>query len=182
MGADATMTQAFAVAPPNRFAPIVLLVPAAAIALGVLLLPREQATPIPLLAGMFMVALVMVGPLLALRRRRIVLDGRTLVVAATFYTQRIPVDALDLDSARIVDLDERTELRPMLGLNRFGLPGLRAGHYLLRNRSRAFCLVTRFRRVLVLPRRDGRFVLLSPEQPQVLLSRLHELAAPTTRG
>jgi hypothetical protein len=170
------MTQEFALAPLNRFAPLVLLVPAAAIALGVLLVPREQMTPLPMLASVFMIALIVLGPLLALLRRRIAIDGHTLVVAATLYTQRIDVDALELDRARIVDLAEHTELAPMLGLNRFGLPGLRAGHYLLRNRSRAFCLLTRRERVLVLQRRDGRFVLLSPDKPQALLSRLRELA------
>lgn len=172
------MTQQFAVAPLNRFAPMVLVVPAAAIALGVLLLPRQQVTPLPMLAAVFMIALVVLGPLLALLRRRIAVEGHTLVVAATLYTQRIDVDALDLDRARIVDLAEHTGFAPMLGLNRFGLPGLRAGHYLLRNRSRAFCLLTRRDRVLVLQRRDGRFVLLSPEQPQALLSRLRDLATP----
>ncbi|TDK25971.1 hypothetical protein E2F46_05020 [Luteimonas aestuarii] len=175
-------TQTFPLAPMNRLAPLVLVVPAAGIALAVLVAPREQATPLPMLATAFMFALVIAGPLLGLLRRRITLDGHTLVVAATAYTQRIPVDAFDLDSARVVDLDERTEFRPMLGINRFGLPGFRAGYYVLRNRVRGFCLLTRFQRVLVLPRRDGRFVLLSPEQPQALLSRLRELAATPTRG
>jgi len=135
-----------------------------------------------MLAAALMIALLVTGPLLALLRQRITLDGHSLVVAATIFTQRIPIDTLDLDSARIVDLDKRTELRPLLGINRFGLPGLRAGQYVLRNRNRGFCLLTRFQKVLVLPRRDGRFVLLSPEQPQALLSRLRELAATPGRG
>ena len=80
--------------------------------------------------------------------------------------------------ARIVDLAEHTGYRPMLGLNRFGLPTYRAGHYLLRNRKRAFCLLTATDRVLVLPQRDGRVLLLSPERPRELLDRLRELASP----
>jgi len=32
--------------------------------------------------------------------------------------------------------------------------------------------------VLVLPRRDGRLLLLSPEQPQVLLDALRAIAQP----
>lgn len=176
------MTQDFPPAPLNRFAWLALAGPAVAIALGVLLLPRDQTTPWPLLAGALVVALALVGPLLALRRRRIRIEGHTLVVAATLYTQRIDVDAFDLDHARIIDLAEHTDFAPVLGLNRFGLPGLRAGHYLLRNRARAFCLLTRRDRVLLLPRRDGRFVLLSPDKPQPLLSRLRELAAVPARG
>lgn len=174
--------QEFAVPAPGRFAPLALLLTVAALALGVLAMPRQQATELPLLAAVFMLALLPVGPLVALSRRRISIDGNQLVVAATFYTRRVAVDALDLAQARILDLAEHTGYRPMLGINRFGLPGLRAGHYLLRNRSRAFCLLTRFERVLVLPCRDGRYLLISPDDPQALLSRLRALAeAPRDR-
>lgn len=171
----------FPLPPLQRTAWLFLVLPALAVAVGVLAMPRAQATPVPAIAGPLMIALVMVGPLLALRRRRIVLDGRVLTVAATFYTRRVAVDELDLAQARIVDLGEHTELSPLLGLNRFGLPGLRAGHYLLRNRRRAFCLLTRRDRVLALPQRDGRMLLLSPERPRDLLDRLRELATPPPR-
>ena len=171
----------FPLAPLQRMAWLFLVLPALAVAVGVLLMPRAQGTPVPAIAGPLMIALVMLGPLLALRRRRIALDGRTLTVAATFYTRRVAVDALDLAQARIVDLGEHTELSPLLGLNRFGLPGLQAGHYLLRDRRRAFCLLTRRDRVLVLPQRDGKLLLLSPERPRDLLDRLRELATPPPR-
>lgn len=175
-------TQEFPLVPLARTPWLWLVLPALAVVVGVWLVPQQQDTPAPhWLVAPFMIALVMVAPLLALRRRRITLDGRELVIAATFYTRRVSVDALDLDKARVVDLAEHTGYAPMLGLNRFGLPGLRAGHYLLRNRSRAFCLLTDRKRVLLLPQRDGRSVLLSPEKPQALLARLHELAEQPAR-
>lgn len=124
-------------------------------------------------------AAVILGVGLAMRRRRIRIDGRDLVVAAAFFTQRVNVDALDLAAARSVDLAERSEFAPMIKLGGYDLPGFRAGRYLLRNRARAFCLLTTRDRVLVLPRRDGKFLVLSPEKPQVLLSALNELAATT---
>ena len=52
------------------------------------------------------------------------------------------------------------------------LASSRGGHYLLRDRTRAFLLLTRGR-TLVLPRRDGKRVLLTLEQPQALLDALH---------
>ncbi|HRN60970.1 MAG TPA: hypothetical protein PK743_01820 [Luteimonas sp.] len=173
----------FPLAPLARAPWMWLLLPALAIVAGAWLLPQQpQDTPAPQwLAAPFMVALVLVAPLLALRRRRIAIEGRELVVAATFYTRRVSVDALDLDHARVADLAEHTGYAPMLGLNRFGLPGFRAGHYLLRNRQRAFCLLTARDRVLVLPQRDGKVLLLSPAKPRELLERLRELAAPTAR-
>lgn len=125
------------------------------------------------------VTALMLGVALALRRRRITLEGRELVVAAAFFTRRVNIDALDLASARSVDLAEHTEFAPMIKLGGYDLPGFRAGSYLLRNRARAFCLLTTYGRVAVLPRRDGKFLVLSPEKPQALLSALNELAAPS---
>nr|WP_238346378.1 hypothetical protein [Luteimonas saliphila] len=155
----------------------------AALALvGGLLLPRDESLPAPAwLLTPFLVALLLVAPLLALRRRRIAVEGDELVVAAAIYTRRVRVEALDLEHARIVDLGEHTALKPVLGLNRFGLPGFHAGHYLLRNRQRAFCLLTARDRVLVIPQRDGKLLLLSPDRPHDLLALLRELAGTQPR-
>lgn len=176
------IAQNFPLAPLRSSSWLLLPVLAAAIIAASLLLPQRQPTPAPAwLVTPFFIALLMVGLLLALRRRRIAIDGHELRIAATFYTRRVAIDALDLEQARIVDLAERTELAPMLKLNGFGLPGFKAGHYLLRNRSRAFCLLTGFERVLVLWQRDDKFILLSPDQPQALLARLRELASAPAR-
>ena len=72
---------------------------------------------------------------------------------------------LDMDRARIVDLDERTELKPILRMFGMALPGFQAGWFLLRDRSPAFCLLTARRRVLWLPMRTGKSFLLSMERP-----------------
>lgn len=142
-----------------------------------LLQPDPSRTVPAWLVMMFAIALAVVGPLVLLRYRRIRIRGRQLwVQAGGLFTQKVPLEMLDLEHARIVDLDEHTDLKPSVRLWGMGLPGFRAGHYLLRNRARAFCLLTRNERVVVLPRRDGRYVLLSPERPQDLLARLHEAA------
>ncbi|QDH69669.1 PH domain-containing protein [Marilutibacter alkalisoli] len=170
--------QEFPLAPLRRIAWLTLILPAVAVVIGTLLLPQKQATPAPAwLVTPFFIALLMTGLLLALRRRRIAIEGRELVVAATLYTKRVSIDALDLGKARIVDLAEHTEYKPMLKTNGYALPGFSAGHFRLRNRAKAFCLLTRRERVLLLPRRDGKLILLSPERPQELLSQLRGLAA-----
>ena len=118
-----------------------------------------------------------------LKRRRIVLENGVLVVAATFYTRKTPVAALDLANARIANLDEHTEFRPGLKINGYALPGFQAGHFRLRNRAKAFCLLTRQQRVLILPQRDRAYLLLSPEHPQALLDALRQAQTQTqTQG
>lgn len=174
--------RAFELAPMPRRAWGFLAAITTLLVVGCMLLARSEPLPGParwLLPAL--VALSITPALLALRRRRIAIEGRELVVAATLYTRRTPLEALDLAQARIVDLDEHTAFKPMLGLNRFGVPGLHAGHYLLRDRRRAFCLLTARDRVLVLPQRDGKVLLLSPERPRELLEHLRELAAPAPR-
>ena len=52
------------------------------------------------------------------------------------------------------------------------MPGYRAGHFRLRDRRRAFVLVTRREKLLALPERNGRMLLLSLKQPQALLDAL----------
>jgi len=167
--------QDFPLQPVSAVSWAVLVAVVAAIAIGVQFLPRHQATPLPLWVPAVLVIAVAL-PLLLARRRRIRLEGRELLIAATLYTKRIAVDALDLRCARIIDLAEHTEYKPALKTNGFNLPGFQAGHYRLRNRGKAFCLLTGRERVLLLPQRDGGWILLSPEKPQALLDALRGLA------
>ena len=108
----------------------------------------------------------------ALTRRRVRLDGGILEVAAGLNTHRVPVADIDDRAARIVDLDEHVQLRP--GLKSFGTsaPGYHAGSFRLRDGQPAFVLLTGRQRVLLLPVRPGKRLLLSLEHPQQLLDAL----------
>lgn len=132
------------------------------------------------------VATVFAGMILlllwAVRRRRIVLSDGVLDATATFYRRRLPVAALDLDKARIVNLDEHREWRPLFKTNGVGLPGLRAGWFRSRGFVKMFCLLTTRDRVLVLPELAGGVLLLSAERPQELLQALRETAGASRAG
>lgn len=158
--------------------PVAFAAGAVVVAMG---MQSRTPPPMALWLAIPLVLLVGAGLALALRRRRIVLDNRQLQVQATLYTRTLAVEALDLDKARVLSLEEHTDLRPMLKTNGFSLPGFKAGHFRLRNLTRAFCLVTDATRVLALPLRDGGMLLLSPARPADLLARLRELATPPPR-
>lgn len=149
---------------------LMLVLPAAIVVAAVL--GSRQPMPGSALAALSVALLLVATALAMLKRRRIVLDNGMLVVAATFYTRKTPVASLDLAQARIANLDERTEFRPGMKTNGYALPGFQAGHFRLRNRAKAFCLLTTRQRVLILPQRDGAYMLLSPEHPQALLDAL----------
>ncbi|MFT3762583.1 MAG: PH domain-containing protein [Pseudoxanthomonas sp.] len=180
-----TTTQEFAVVPPSPA--LYWFFAALWLALTTLVLLRTDASgwhadPVPWwLVPPFACALLVVGPMIWVLHRRISIKDGSLVVAAGIGSRKQAIAGLALDKARILDLDEHTGFKPMLRLFGAGLPGYRTGHYLLRNRARAFCLLTCNERVLVLPQLDGKLILLSPENPQALLEKLRELAQETAR-
>ena len=144
------------------------------VAVLLLILAREGAVPpLMVLAGQAVLAVTVLLVLLPLWRRRVAFDGRRLRVESTFYTREAPLADFALHDARVVDLRERTELRPMLKSNGYALPGFHSGHFRLRDwKRRAFCLVTDPSKVLALPHADGRVWLLSFEHPQAVLDIL----------
>ena len=111
-----------------------------------------------------------------LRRHQLVLGAKALEVKTGFNRCQVAYADLRLDDARVVDLAERTEFKPMLKLNGTGLPGFRSGWYLLRDRSRAFVAITGGPRVLWIPTRGKHALLLQPRQPQALLDALRAMA------
>ena len=142
--------------------------------------PHRQSpdNPVPWwVVAVFGTALLPAGLLSTLAHREIRIEGDRLVVAAAIlFVRKVPIDELALERARVLDLDEHTGYKPMLQLGGFSFPGFNAGHYLLRNRGRAFCLLSSRRKALLLPRHDGRLLLLSPEKPQGLLDALRTAA------
>ena len=124
-----------------------------------------------------MVALLVLAILLPMWRRQVAFDGKQVKVKATYYSRQSPLSEFRLDEARVVDTRERTEFKPMLKTNGFGLPGYWAGHFMLRDRRKAFCLVTDVSKVLALPHADGRVWLLSFEHPQAVLDILRRASA-----
>ena len=164
------MSRTFAVvAPGTRLAWMLPGVSLLAGVVGIALAMRE--TPIATLALLpLALGAVLVG--VTLTRRRVELENGELRIAAGLNSRRIDVSKLQLDQAAIIDLTKRRELRPFWRTFGTGLPGYRAGHYRLRNGTRAFVLVTDTRRVLALPEQDGRMVLLSLAQPQALLDAI----------
>ena len=112
-----------------------------------------------------------------MRRQGLAITGAELDVRSSFYRCRMPLAELKLEQARVVDLDEHTELRPTLKTNGFSIPGFRSGWFLLRNRRRTFVAIGDGRRKLWLPGSGRRDLLIEPVDPAAMLARLRELAA-----
>lgn len=119
---------------------------------------------------------------LLVKRRKALLEDGQLTIVAGLNRLKVRVADLDLAGARIVNLADAPELRPWIKVFGTSTPGYRAGHFRLRDRSKAFVLLTDRGKVLALPERGGRTLLLSAQRPQSLLDALRAVTdAPSRR-
>jgi hypothetical protein len=165
------MHREFAVVPPDiRLLLVIVSVCVVAGIVGIALVARNNSALWWLL---LILPVVLAQFVIALRRLRIVLDDDTLRISAGFHSAKVKAADLDLQQAKIANLETATELRPRWQLFGSTIGRYRTGHFLLGGRRRAFVLLTTRDRVLALPMRNGRIFLLSLERPQALLDALN---------
>jgi len=167
------------IAPPSATARILLVASAALAAIGVSIVlsqfARDELWPVPwAVSGVASVALAAVC--LLHWRRSVALEAGVLVIKAGLNTRRVPAAAIELERARILDLEERTELLPGRRTLGASSPGYQTGWFRTRQWGKGFYLLTERRRVLWLPEHNGPHLLLSLEQPQALLAALNAMA------
>lgn len=111
----------------------------------------------------------------AMRRHRLSLDAGALTVTTSFYKDRVALSDLQLDQARVIDIDEHPERKPMLRSNGYSLPGFNSGWFRSRKFKKLFVATVGGKRLLWLPTKRDHTLLLQPHNPQALLDRLREL-------
>lgn len=167
----------FAVTPPDMRVPGLLCAFVLLTCLAALILSWHELQGSPAL--WLVIALTLGTPALivvALFRRKVVLNDGVLRIVAGLNQARMPVSSLLPAQARIVDLATSKEDR--LGIKSFGtsMPGYHAGHFKQIGGRSVFALVTDKHRVLVLPEQSGRLLMLSLEKPQALLDAVQRSA------
>jgi hypothetical protein len=172
-------TQEFAIPPPGKFAALFPLL--IGLVLPVIILAvfastvRRPAEWLAILPAMLILPLASAYIAWQMHRRTLrLVDGE--LRSGRLPWHRTAIGALDLAAAGIVSLDEHRELQPVRCIAGTAMPGYRAGFFRLRDKRRAYVLVTDPRRVLVLPKRDGGVLMFSLERPQALLDALRRAA------
>jgi hypothetical protein len=169
--------QEFEFAPPGKFARIFPLAIGVLAPLAIIAALAATAAPVPWLAVLpALMALPVVAGVLAwaMYRRRIRVRDQ-FIAYGLFPWRRCAIAALNLDAARVFDLEAERDWQPVLKLAGSRLPGYCAGWFWLRNRRRAYVVLTEWRRVLMLPKRDGGLILLSAQRPDALLEALRRV-------
>jgi hypothetical protein len=152
---------------------LTLIAPAVVMAGVLAIAARDPNLPLPLITALTLAPLALIAALLhwTMRRQRAWVEDGTLHVISTFYHRRIPLRALDLGQARIVNLREQQQWRPWLRTNGFAVPGMTSGWYRLPQWRKAFAAYGNPERVLCVDAGD-HVLLLGVEYPQSTLDKL----------
>jgi hypothetical protein len=141
-------------------------------------LAGENASPLATAGILLAVTLAAyAGIVLLMRRHRFEMDAGGILVATTFYTRRLRWDQLGPGEPRVVDIEERTGLRPMLKVNGTSLPGFRSGWFRSRDLDRQLVATAGGTRLLWVPTREGYELLLQPTNPAAALECMKAFAA-----
>jgi hypothetical protein len=106
-----------------------------------------------------------------------VLTDDTLRIRGDLYGRSIPIELLNVDSARVVDLRGEPSLQPVSRRMGTGMPGYSAGWFRLRNGARALVYLTARDRVAYVPVADGYVLLLSVRDPDAMIRDLRRRAS-----
>jgi hypothetical protein len=134
------------------------------------------AKPIWLLAGicalLFGVALALAYTGYATQNARFEIKDDQLRLVGDFWARQIPLDAIHLDQAAVIDLNESADYVPTRRTLGTSLPGYASGWFRLRNGEKALAYLTRRDAVAYLPTSLGYALLLSADRPHEFLLTL----------
>jgi hypothetical protein len=109
-----------------------------------------------------------------LTRNEVSIRDGSVHIKAGFFHQRVKLP--EIGAPRVVDLRAERDMAPDTRRNGVRLPGFQVGWFTLKNRARAFVLLTGRERVVHVPTTKGFSLLLSLKEPELFLEQLH---APT---
>ncbi len=129
--------------------------------------------PVNVFLAPAIILLVLLLIVWSLRRASVRVDQGMLIVNTGVGSKRVALADLRAHGLSVIDLHERTELRPIVRLWGTGLPGFAGGWFRLRNGEKAVCLLLDRSRVCYL-RSDAHklSLLLSLQHPETLRALL----------
>lgn len=131
---------------------------------------------VPLAAIFVLIAALLFYIAWSPRHVRFEVSRGTLRIRGDIYGRKIPLSDLELAGARVVDLSTDKSLRPMAKTNGTGLPGYKAGWFMLADGSKALLFVTDRKQVVAVPDRKGWLLMMSVSNPSRFLDALRQAA------
>ena len=109
------------------------------------------------------------------RNTKFEVSSAGLKITGNIYGRMIPFDVLRLEEARSINMNVQSEFKVRFGTSSTRMPRYRAGWF-RSGQGKMLAFVTDPARVLYIPTRKGYGVLLSVEQPDVLLETLNRMS------
>lgn len=106
------------------------------------------------------------------RHSRVEVDAERVRIVGDLWGRALPLSALDLSRAQVLDLRSDRERAPRGRTFGTGLPGYASGWFRLANGEKALAYLTDTSRVAYVPTTEGYALLLSVEDPARLLAAL----------
>jgi hypothetical protein len=106
------------------------------------------------------------------RHRTVTVTDEALRLRQLLRDDVIPLDRLSVDGARAVKMETDRDLHPASRTNGLHVEGYRAGRFTLQNGETGLVVLTDLDRVVNIPTRDGRRLLISVDAPDQLLETL----------
>jgi len=132
--------------------------------------------PVWVLGGvsLLLVALVILMAYVAhsSRNTRFEITATGLRIKGNLYGRTIPLQSLQTDQARILNLNQEDRFRFGWRSNGVNVPGFRTGWFRLKTRERALVFVTDQNRVVYIPTRKGYSLMLSVAEPELFMEAL----------
>ncbi len=174
----------YAITPPQTMATLIL----AAIALGCLAIGvrlfnvetsetwmawsvRGSVVLVVALAGLF------VYFLWGAFRSTVTIGNDSVRLQVPIYAVTVPLNSIDAEGARLLELTENREFKPAIRTNGLGIPGYRLGHFRLNNGHRARLALTTRSSVAYVPLDRRTALLLSVEEGEDFIAALKSAAA-----
>ena len=106
------------------------------------------------------------------KNTRFEVTSDALSVVGAMYGRSIPIDQVDTENLKIVNMRKDRDYALTIRTNGVGLPGYLAGWFRTQGRGKALAFVTDVTSVVYIPTRLGYCVLLSTPDPERLIGSI----------
>ena len=174
----------FAIVPPQKTATLLL----AAIALGclaigvrLLFFDGPEAWPAWTVRGSAALVMALAGAfayfLWGAFHSNVTIEGGSIRLQVPIYPVAIPLDSIDAERTKILNLESHHELKPAIRTNGLGVPGYWLGHFRLKNGHRARLALTTRSSAAYVPVDERTALLISVDQGEKFIEALKGAAA-----
>lgn len=110
--------------------------------------------------------------ILSSRNARFLLTENGLQIKGDLYGRTLAYQDLNLAEAKIVNLQQQSDLRPKSKTFGSNLGVFKVGWFRLQNHEKALLYITQVQDIVYIPTLKGYSLMLSPQHPELFLERL----------